>query len=73
MASVEKDANHALRPFLVESVAKYVTYILNCMGISGEANAPLGLPILKRALRVIEVMGRRLRVLRRAMIRKRKF
>ena len=42
LASVEKDANHALRPFLVESVAKYVTYILNCMGISGEANAPLG-------------------------------
>ena len=42
LASVEKDANHALRPFLVESLAKYVTYILNCMGISGEANAPLG-------------------------------
>ena len=42
VASVEKDANHTLRPFLVESLAKYVTYILNCMGISGEANAPLG-------------------------------
>lgn len=42
MASVEKDAKHTLRPFLVESLAKYVTYILNCMGISGEANAPLG-------------------------------
>ena len=32
----------SLRPFLVESLAKYITYILNCLGISGEANAPLG-------------------------------
>jgi len=39
IASVDTSS---IRPFLVESLAKYVTYILNCFGISGEADAPLG-------------------------------